>query len=1036
MLRPVELRCEYHVNPLGIDQTKPRLSWLLQSDQPQARGQKQTAYRILVASSRDELMRDQADLWDSQRVNSDETAQIEYQGKPLRSEQECWWKVQVFNGDGASSWSEPARWTMGLLDKSDWKAQWIGYDAPSEKEKLDKENWPDLTLDGCKWIWTDETQKDPHGEAPKGNRYFRKAFALPTDRRVRRATLLVTADNRFQLFVNGRSMRGGNDWHHAYARELTDRLKPGENVIAITATNDAGGAALIARLRVEFDNNSQAFTLDTDDTWKYSIDEPPKNWRTMEFDDSKWQPAGIVATFGEKPWDRVDLNPLHLPPPPYLRKSFESDKPVKRAMLYASALGVFQFYLNGTAVSDEVLMPGWTDYNKRVHYRTYDVTDRIRTGENCLGAILGDGWYAGYYSYQSKRALYGEDPRLLAQLKIEYADGSSELVCTDGSWKASYGPLQEADLLMGSAYDARKELNGPFLPWFDDSQWAAVVVDAMPSAPPLCTHPGEPIRRIEEIPAKSVTQLAADRWIFDLGQNMVGWVRLTTQNIPAGTRLTIRHAEMLSDDGELYTTSLRNARAMDAYVTKGAEREVWEPSFTFHGFRYAEVAGLSSKPPLEMITGVVIHSALEQTGTFECSNPLVNQLVHNILWGQKGNYIDIPTDCPQRDERLGWTGDAQFFIPTAAYNMDIASFFTKWLVDLDTDSQNSDGAYPSVAPDVLNGPFGATAWADAGVICPYVIYRQYGDKRIIEEHHDSMKRYVDYLHKTSKDLVRTQGAFGDWVNLGGGASSEVIGTSYFEYVTRLFAEMAQAIGREDDAAKYRKLADDIRAAFIKNFVTDDGAIKDSSQTGYALAFTMSLLPSDAMKRAAEKFVDHIAKKDWHLATGFIGTPRLLPALVAAGRADVAYRLLLTETFPSWLYQVKLGATTMWERWDGWVPEQGFQDPGMNSFNHYAFGSVGEFLYRDIAGIDAGAPGFKKIIIRPHVDPRLTYARASYKSIRGEIKSEWRLDPTTHQLTLNVTVPPNTSATVYVPTKDGERVEKVASGEYTFAGSVQ
>jgi alpha-L-rhamnosidase len=405
---------------------------------------------------------------------------------------------------------------------------------------------------------------------------------------------------------------------------------------------------------------------------------------------------------------------------------------------------------------------------------------------------------------------------------------------------------------------------------------------------------------------------------------------------------------------------------------------------------------------------------MDRTGTFESSSKPVNQLFHNIIWGQKGNYFEVPTDCPQRDERMGWTGDAQFFVPTAAYNFDVAAFFTKWLIDLDTDAQYPDGSFADVAPD-LTGGHGNVAWGDAGIVCPYIIFQRYGDTRIVRDHWAEMVRYIDFLTKNSKDHIRGQGAYGDWLNLGGGAKAEVVGTAYYQYVVRLMSEMARAIGKEDDAAKYEKLAEEIKAAFIKEFVAADGSIKDSSQTGYALAFTMGLIPADRRAAAGQKFVDEIKKKDWHLATGFIGTPRLLPALTAAGKSDVAYKLLLTDTFPSWLYQVKLGATTMWERWDGWTPDKGFQDPAMNSFNHYAFGSVGQWMYGSIAGIDTGTPGFKKILLRPNPGDGLTHATAMYDSIRGTIESSWKRDGET--TTYKFTIPVNTTATVHLHTKD-------------------
>jgi alpha-L-rhamnosidase len=531
-------------------------------------------------------------------------------------------------------------------------------------------------------------------------------------------------------------------------------------------------------------------------------------------------------------------------------------------------------------------------------------------------------------------------------------------------------------------------------------------------------------------------------------------VRLKVSGQPAGTTITLHHAEMLNPDGTLYLTALRQARAMDTYICKGGDgTEGFEPKFTSHGFRYVAVEGLKGKPSLDAITGIVVGSDIPRTGTFECSDKNVNQLFHNIIWGQKGNYFEVPTDCPQRDERLGWTGDAQFFIRTGAYNFDVSAFFTKWLVDLDTDCQFPDGSFADVAPDLLGG-HGNVAWGDAGVVCPYVIYRVYGDTRIIERHYAEMAKYVEFLKRTSKDFVRGVGAYGDWLNLDDHTKPEVIGTAYFRYITQLMSEMAAAIGKTDDAEAYRALSEQIRAAFIKDFVNDDGLIKESGQTGYALAFTMDLIPAEKRQAAAEQFAKAIERKNWQLATGFFGTPRLLPGLSQGGRSDIAYRLLLTDTFPSWLFQVKLGSTTMWERWDGWTPDKGFQDPGMNSFNHYAFGSVGEWMYRTVGGIDTDGAGFRHIVLKPQPGGPLTFANTTYNSIRGRIASSWKRDGDT--LTVTFTVPPNTSATAYLPTSDaagvtesgkpardaegvkfmwsehGQTVYRLASGTYEFA----
>lgn len=1034
-LKAMNLRTEYHTDPLGIDIVEPRLSWVLESSDPLLRDQKQSGYQILVATSRDKLKEGAADLWDSKKVPSSSTSQIAYGGQTLKSEMQCVWSVRVWNGAGeVSDWSAPATWTMGLLGKGDAIAKWIGYDAPAEPTT--RETLAELSLQGCKWMWL--SKPDAKNNHPKGTVMFRKHVQVPSDRTIVAARFLIVADDGFELWGNGVKLGFGTNFNQPQMCNAQEQLHAGDNLFAIDAHNASESpAGVIGRLRVDF-ASGEPMIVEVDESWKASANRKP-DWKLSSFDDSDWTNAVALASWGDQPWGKVEIKPLDLPPPPYLRRGFALEKPVKRATLYGSALGLYELHLNGHRVGDDRLTPGFTDYNKRVYYQTYDVTKMLQQGDNAIAAILADGWYAGYFGFKAGRAWWGDKPLLFAQLDIEFNDGSRKTIISDGSWKARYGAIQEADIYKGAAYDARREIKDWDQPGLDDSKWHDVAVTDMVK-PILAAHPGEPVHAVQKFHPRSIKEPEPGKYVFDMGQNMVGTVRLKV-NVPAGTRVVLRHSEMLNPNGTLYTTALRGARAQDTYIAKGTGEETWLPTFTFHGFRYVEVSGLKSKPSMDTVTGVVIQTVMDQSGKFECSSPLVNQLFHNIIWGQKGNYLEVPTDCPQRDERLGWTGDAQFFIRTGSYNFDVASFFTKWLVDLIEDGQNEQGAFAHVAPDMGLG-YGAVAWDDAAIICPWTLYRMYGDTRIIRQHWDHMAKYIEFLKTTSKGLIREQGPYGDWVNLGGGASSQVIGTSYFEYVTRLMSEMATAIGKPDEAQTYKKLADEIKAVFEKEFVLSDGSIKESSQTGYALAFTMGLIPPDRHQQSAEKFVDEIKKKAWHLATGFIGTPRLLPALTDAGRSDVAYRLLLTETFPSWLFPVKLGATTMWERWDGWHPERGFQDPGMNSFNHYAFGSVGQWLYMTVAGIDPITPGFDRFTIAPVPGGDLTYAKATYNSIHGEIISDWKVEGDT--IKLKVVVPINTSAVVQVPTSDPASIKtdantkpsspgvyEVGSGTYEF-----
>ncbi len=1017
VLKPMNLRCEYHTNPLGIDVIAPRLSWNLASDAPEARNQSQSGYQILVAGSKEDLVEAKADCWNTGKVLSDETSQIAYTGRGLISGQTCWWTVRTWNAAGEPSpVSEPAVWTVGLLNANDWKAQWIGYDDEDSKGTGHIQGDPTVNLDNCKWIWIEDLAATTKASTKdvKDDAYFRKTFDVLKDKTVRAVTLMVTADNSFELFFNGAKVTVGNNLNAAYAATLTNQVKPGKNVVAVKVTNDGGPAGLVARLRVDY-TDGQATIVQTDSSWK-TVRKAPRGWRDADFNDAKWAASKELMTVGEPPFGTPQRHELVLPPPPYLRKTFAADKQIKRATLYATALGVYEIRINGTKAGDVELAPGWTDYNKRVHYNTCDVTSLVKPGRNAIGAILADGWYDGYLGYSFKRHNYGGDPRLRAQLELEFEDGSRETVITDNSWRASYGPLREADLLMGTTYDANREMAGWDTADFDDSKWQPVASDRHDL--PVQAHPGDLVKRMNELPAQSVKELRPGVYVFDLGQNMVGWCRHRL-NVKPNQKLGFRYSEMLNPDGTPYTVALRAARATDTYIAGKEGAVIWEPQFTFHGFRYVEISGLTEKPSLDTVTGIVVHSAIQQTGTFECSNKLVNQLFHNIIWGQKGNYLEIPTDCPQRDERLGWTGDANFFVRTGTYNFDVAAFFSKWLVDLVQDSQMSVGGYTHVAPAMSYEDGGGTAWQDAAPICTWTLWQVYNDTRIIQQHYASLQRYMNYLHSTSKDFIRSDKPFGDWLNLKDGTKSEVIGTAYYAHVAQIMTEMAAAIGKQADARTYSDLTRKVKDAFRKNFLNADGSIKESSQTGYALAFTMGLIPPDLQPKAAESFVESIRKKDWHLATGVIGTPRLLPALTDAGRSDVAYRLLLNDDFPSWLYQVKLGATTMWERWDGWRPEKGFQDPAMNSFNHYAFGSVGQWLYETCAGIEPAAPGYKKIRLEPHPGGDFEYARGTYKSINGEIRSSWK--KVNKGMEYDFLVPPNTTATVTLQAKDPSKI---------------
>jgi alpha-L-rhamnosidase len=674
--------------------------------------------------------------------------------------------------------------------------------------------------------------------------------------------------------------------------------------------------------------------------------------------------------------------------------------------------------------------PDWTDYHQRVRYQTYDITPLLTHGDNVFGAILGDGWYSGHVGLASAPGFFGKHPAFLAQVVVDYTDGTRQVIATDNSWKVTVGPELGADTLNGTVYDARQELPGWNTPAFNDAAWSPV--EPRDEQPALEAQIAQPVRRLMEFPTRTITEPKPGVQIFDLGQNMVGYARLKVRG-PAGATLTLRYSEMLNPNGTLYVANLRRALAADVYTLKGGGEEIWEPRFTFHGFRYVEVTGYPGKLSPNAITGVVIGSDTPHAGTWESSNPDLNKLYSNIVWGQRGNYVSVPTDCPQRDERLGWMGDAQVFIRTATYNADVDAFFNNWLVDV-MDAQHPDGAYPDMAPPTRTGS-GVAAWADAGVICPWTIYQVYGDKLVLERQYTSMAAYIDYLKSHSDNLIRPAAGYGDWLSIEADTPKDLLATAYFAYSTDLMSRIATVLDKPQDAAKYRSLFEDIKKAFNEKFVTADGKVTGDTQTGYLLALKMKLVDGGKEQAAVRHLIDAIHAKNNHLSTGFVGVSYLLPMLTKYGHTDLAYRLLLQETFPSWLFSVKQGATTIWERWDGWTPDKGFQTPGMNSFNHYSLGSCGEWMFESAAGIGMGEPGYKTILIRPEIGGGLSWVKATYHSVRGEVKTEWR--QTGGTVRLLVTVPMNTTAWVFLPysghptswTMDGKPVTAAMFKEY-------
>ena len=749
--------------------------------------------------------------------------------------------------------------------------------------------------------------------------------------------------------------------------------------------------------------------------------------------------------------------------PIYLRREFDLEFEARRARLHATALGVYELWINGKRVGEDYLSPGWTNYRKRLAFQTHDVTSLLRKGRNVVAAVVGPGWYKGDLSWLKERNFYGKDEALSVDLRATGGAGESLRVTTDEGWRASEGPILYAELYHGERYDARAEQGGWSSPGFDDKGWSPAAPVGFDSERVIAQE-GPSVRKQERFAVREVITTPRGEQVLDFGQNLTGWVEFSVQG-KAGERVVLRHAEVLDSEGNFYTDNLRSARAEIEYILKGGERERYEPHFTFHGFRYVHVVDYPGRLDPKDFAAVVLHSQMEPGLSFECSNPLLNQLHHNILWGWKGNAVDVPTDCAQRDERLGWTGDAQVFIGTATYLTDSAGFYRKWLRDLASE-QLEDGGIPFVVPDILTtlaqrepmfgGSHSSTGWGDAAVVCPWTIFERYADRRLLEEQYPSMKRWVEYIraHAEGGLIWNTGFHFGDWVALDakegsyfGATPNDLTATAFYAYSTELLAKAASALGETKDAANYTDLHSSIVRAFREEFITPSGRIAARTQTAHILSLVFGLVPEDKRARATDDLVKLLDENGGHLTTGFLGTPFFCRALAENGRLDAAYALLMREDYPSWLYQVTKGATTVWEHWDGIKPDGSMWSPNMNSFNHYAYGAIGEWIYSTIGGIssDPADPGFHTVVLAPRPGGGITHAKTAYEGPYGTIKLEWRLEG--DRLVIDAQVPANStgrvvlsgvesrdlleSAGVEFKTQNGDATASIGSGSYHF-----
>jgi alpha-L-rhamnosidase len=1008
--KPVKLECESLITPLGMDTAKPQLSWKIQDTRSGAR---QTAYQIRVASKAEILAGGKGDVWDSGRVESDNSLGVSYGGPAFEPSKRYYWRVLVWDKDGkAGTPSEVSWWETGLLQQENWKAKWIGYEEPELRRVRES---------GAEWI------TDTGGEAPKEATITKHAFRFHFNlaKPVRRATLYATGQDTAGAWLNGKPVMEAAPlppwrqmpWKTYAMRDVSGELRAGRNVLAIEVVHYLTGGGnrprvsqtpMNALLYVEATDGTVELFKSTAEGWRAALD-VSGNWQAPEFDDSSWSGAKrYVAPISG--FDTGDLgNPWPTGAVKSLRQTFEVAKPISSARIYATALGAYQLSMNGRKVSDEILAPGWTDFRERVIYQTYDVTSEIKSGKNAFGALLAPGWYSTPLQWYRQGYNYGDTPPALrAELRIEYKDGSVDWIVTDEKWKADISSILFAEIYDGETHDARKVQANWNVAGFDDSKWKPVEM-VQPKETKIVWQYFQPIRAEKTIAPKKVTNPSPGVYIFDFEQNLSGVVHIRAQGA-AGTDVKLRFAEILNPDGTLYVDNLRTAKATDHFILAGKGTEEFEPTFTFHGFRYAEVSGLKAEPRLEDVRAVPFHTDAPFTATLKTSSAMLNKLWSNILWGQRSNFVGVPTDCPQRDERLGWSADAQVFWRTATYNMDLITFSRKFGEDLRGTQVGTD-MYGIFAPGTNTpNPGYGTGWSDAGVVIPWTSWIQTGDKQVVEENWAGMEKYLAAIQAANPDYLWKKNygiPFADWLSPEGVTPVDLIATAYWAYDATLMSQMAHAVGKTNEERKYSELFEKIKAAFNQAYVHPDGFVGGvppppvfasgtakplsdkpvETQTGYVLAIHMNLLPDSLRSVAAKRLVDRLEANQWRLGTGFLGTPYLLSALTDTGHADVAYRLLLNTEYPSWGYLVEHGATTMWERWNG---DQMRGDPSMNSYNHYAYGAVADWIYRYAAGIDTVStdPGFHVIRLHPNFDKRLGSLDFSYESSYGMIHSEW------------------------------------------------
>jgi alpha-L-rhamnosidase len=1009
---PVHLRTNALDSPLGIDTPQPTFSWQSDAKTP---NWMQSAYEVLVATDVKDLHPGKAGAWDSGRISASESVNITYAGTALKAQQRYFWQVIVWDDKGRQSLSAPAWFETGL-GASEWKGQWITRKNPADEAELS----------AIRWIWL--ANSDPTHVPSATPAYFR--YQLHLDAKPNAASLHVLTRGQFIARVNGKVTGHHDEWGAFDREEIGWLLHAGDNeieldVVSHRADEDATTApsALAASIHITGADGREERIV-TNEQWEARAT-AAGSWQKAQSAGPLSKPFGIGTDRQQTipgP-DRVATDAS------LLRKNLSIGSAIQSARLTITALGAYQALINGKSVApDTLLEPGWTDFHKRVPFQTYDVTSLLNQGKNAIGVLLGGGWYSSPMTWIGFRDTPG--PNLLrAQLDLTLADGTHQTIATDQSWVTAAAPITFSEIYGGESYDARLAQRGWSRPDFDAGNWTAAVTATPPdSGMAVTAQPDLPINSTITLhPIHLDAANAAHPAVYDMGQNMVGNVRIHVRG-PRGAVVRLRYAERLNPDGSIYTENLRNADATDTYALSGDGDESWTPAFTFHGFRYVEISYVGMEPPtpltLSSIEGLVFNSLPATPSVrLSSSSETLNKMNELGAWGERGNFVSIPTDCPQRDERLGWMGDAGAFWRTGTYNFDIDAFTHKFMLDV-TDAQTPAGAFTDVSPNVLGPNPGAPGWGDAGVFIPYAAWLQYGDATVVERSWPAMERWMKFILGNNPDYIRSKALgnnYADWLAPDQNTPKTLIATAYWALIAREMVEMATALHRTADVDKYQQQYDRIADAYRTAFVKEDGSVAGNTQTAYlATIFTGIAQPSLRANMIA-RLVKDIEAHDNHLTTGFLGTPFLMFVLDENDHSDLAFRLLLSDTYPSWGYMVKKGATTWWERWNG---DTG--DPAMNSYNHYAFGSVMAWVYRRAAGIDtdAAGPGYHHLTIHPHFDSSLPQLHTEYDSAYGTIVSDWK--QSAHRFT--VTIPANTTATVVLPSN---RTEKIGSGTHSY-----